>query len=68
MTQRERPLEAALAQAKAALAQAETAARQADMVAEPSVELFARKAISEQERDNAVQQAEAARLHAPLGG
>jgi len=58
-----RPFEAALAQAKAALAQAEAAARQADMVAERTVELFARKAISEQERDNAVQQAEASRAN-----
>jgi membrane fusion protein (multidrug efflux system) len=58
-----RSFEAALAQAKAALAQAEAAARQADMVAERTLDLFARKTLSEQERDNAVQQAEAARAN-----
>ena len=58
-----RPFEAALAQAKAALAQAEAAARQAEMIAERNVALFRQQAISEQERDNAVQQAEAARAN-----
>jgi membrane fusion protein (multidrug efflux system) len=56
-----RPFEAALAQAKAALAQAEAAARQAELVAQRNAELFKTKAISEQERDNTVQQAAAAR-------
>ena len=55
-----RPFEAALAQAKAALAQAEAAARQAELTAQRNLELFKTKAISEQERDNAVQQAAAA--------
>ena len=59
-----RPFEAALAQAKAALAQAEAnAARQAEMIAARNVALFQRKTISEQERDNAVQQAAAARAN-----
>ena len=56
-----RPFEAALAQAKAALAQAEAAARQAELVANRNLELFKTKAISEQERDNTVQQALAAK-------
>ena len=43
-----------------ALAQAEAAAKQAEMVAQRNVELFARKTISEQERDNAVLQSAAA--------
>jgi membrane fusion protein (multidrug efflux system) len=55
-----RPFEAALAQAKAALAQAEAAARQAELIAQRNAELFKTKAISEQERDNTVQQAAAA--------
>ncbi|MDQ6621857.1 MAG: biotin/lipoyl-binding protein [Verrucomicrobiota bacterium] len=55
-----RPFDAALAQAKAALAQAEAAARQADLTAARNAELFKTKAISEQERDNAVQVAAAA--------
>jgi membrane fusion protein (multidrug efflux system) len=54
------PFEVALAQAKAALAQAEATAKQAEMVTQRNVELFARKTISEQERDNAVLQSAAA--------
>ncbi|MEY2563864.1 MAG: rane fusion protein multidrug efflux system [Verrucomicrobiota bacterium] len=56
-----RPFEAALAQAKAALAQAEASQRQADLVAARNLELFKTKAISEQERDNTVQAAAAAK-------
>jgi membrane fusion protein (multidrug efflux system) len=56
-----RAFEAALAQAKAALAQAEASQRQADLVAGRNNELFKTKAISEQERDNAVQAAAAAK-------
>ncbi len=56
-----RPFEAALAQAKAALAQAEASARQAELAAERTVGLFNTKAISAQERDNAVQTAAAAK-------
>jgi membrane fusion protein (multidrug efflux system) len=59
-----RPLEAALVQAKAALAQAEAAAHQAELTSGRSVELFERKASSLAERDNAVQQAAAARASA----
>jgi RND family efflux transporter MFP subunit len=55
-----RPFQAALAQAKAALAQADASARQAELVAQRNAELFKTKAISEQERDNTVQQAAAA--------
>jgi membrane fusion protein (multidrug efflux system) len=58
-----RPFEAALAQAKAALAQAEAAARQADSLAERNVALIQQRAVSEQDRDNAVQQAAAARAN-----
>jgi membrane fusion protein (multidrug efflux system) len=58
-----RPFEAALAQEKAALAQAEAAARQAEMIGARNVTLFQQRTISEQERDNAVQQAEAARAN-----
>ena len=58
-----RPFEAALAQAKAALAQAEAAERLAEMTAMRSADLSRQKAISEQERDNAVQQAAAARAN-----
>lgn len=54
------PFEVALAQAKAALAQAEAAAKQAEMIAERNRDLFARNAISEQERDNASLQSVAA--------
>jgi membrane fusion protein (multidrug efflux system) len=56
--------EVALAQAKAALAQAQAAAKQAEMISQRNVDLFARKTISEQERDNAVLQAAAARANA----
>lgn len=56
-----RPFEAALAQAKAALAQAEASAHQADLVAARNLELFKTKSISEQERDNTVQGAAAAK-------
>lgn len=58
-----RPFEAALAEAKALLAQAEANARQAAMVAERYVGLARQDAVSEQERDNAVQQAEATRAN-----
>lgn len=58
------PFEAALAQARAALAQAEAAARQAEGAAQRNLDLFARKTISEQERDTATQQAQAARANA----
>ena len=52
--------EAALAQAKAAVVQAEATARQAELMAQRNVDLFARKTISEQERDNSVEQSAAA--------
>src|SRR5687767_218075 len=55
--------EVALAQAKAALAQAEAAAKQAEMIAQRNVDLFARKTISELERDNAVLQSAAAKAN-----
>jgi membrane fusion protein, multidrug efflux system len=58
-----RPFEAALAQAKAALAQAEAGALQAGSLAKRNVELFQQKLVSEQEHDNAVQQAAAARAN-----
>jgi len=54
------PYEAALAQAKAAVVQAEATARQAELMAQRNVDLFARRTISEQERDNAVEQSAAA--------
>lgn len=57
------PFEVALAEAKAALAKAEATAKNAEMVADRNVELYARKAVSEQERDNAVLQAAAAKAH-----
>jgi membrane fusion protein (multidrug efflux system) len=56
-----RPFDAALAQAKAAVAQAEAAERQAESVATRNAELFKTKAISEQERDNSMQAAAAAK-------
>lgn len=56
-----RPFDAALEQAKAAVAQAEASARQADLAAARNIELFKTKAISEQDRDNAVQAAAAAK-------
>ncbi|HMG03904.1 MAG TPA: efflux RND transporter periplasmic adaptor subunit [Chthoniobacterales bacterium] len=56
-----RPFEAALAQAKAALAQAEATQRQADLAAARNLELFKTRAISELERDNAVQASAAAK-------
>jgi membrane fusion protein (multidrug efflux system) len=59
-----RPFEAALAQAKAALLQAEASAKQADLNAQRATDLFQRKVASEQERDNAVQTAAAARAQA----
>lgn len=59
-----RPFEAALAQAKAALAQAEASQRPAELAATRNLELFKTKAISEQERDNAVQAAAAAQAQA----
>lgn len=54
------PFEVALAQAKATLSQAQVAAKQAEAIAKRNQQLFPQKAISEQERDNAVFQAEAA--------
>ena len=56
-----RPFAAALEQAKAAKAQAAAAQKQAELVAARDAELFKTKAISEQERDNAVQAALAAK-------
>ncbi len=56
-----RPFAAALAQAKAALAQAQAAQKQAELTAGRNVDLFNHKAISDQERDNAVQAAAAAK-------
>lgn len=56
-----RPFQAALEQAKAALAQAEASHRQAELLAGRNLELFKTKAISAQDRDNAVQAAAAAR-------
>lgn len=58
-----RPYEAALAEAKAAQKQTEAASLQAEMLAKRNTDLFQRKAISEQERDNAVQLAAAARAN-----
>lgn len=58
-----RPFEAALAQAKAALAQAEATAMQAESLAKRNIQLFQQKLVSEQEHDNAVQQAAAARAN-----
>lgn len=58
-----RPFEAALAEAKAALAQAEANATQAESLAKRSDELFRQKITSDQEHDNAVQQAAAARAN-----
>jgi membrane fusion protein (multidrug efflux system) len=55
-----RPSEAALAQSEAALAQAQAVARQAETAAKRAVAL-APGLVSEQERDNLVQQAAAAR-------
>ena len=59
-----RPFEAALAQAKAALLQAEASARQQQLNADRNTELFKTKVASEQERDNAVQTAAAAKAQA----
>jgi len=58
-----RPFEAALAEAKAALAQAEATSIQAESLAKRSTELFRQKLVSEQEHENAVQQAAAARAN-----
>jgi membrane fusion protein (multidrug efflux system) len=59
-----RPFAAALAQAKAAFLQADASAKQAEMNAQRATDLFQRKVSSEQERDNAVQSALAARAQA----
>lgn len=56
-----RPSEAGLAEAQALLAQAQANAQQADLLAQRYTSLVGQSAISKQERDNAVQQAEAAR-------
>ncbi|RYD66945.1 MAG: efflux RND transporter periplasmic adaptor subunit, partial [Verrucomicrobiaceae bacterium] len=50
-----RPFKASLARAKAALAEAQASERQTSLTAERNTDLFKRKAVSEQERDNAVQ-------------
>ena len=50
-----RPFKAALARAKAALAEAQASERQTSLTAERNTDLYKRKAVSEQERDNAVQ-------------
>lgn len=59
-----RPFQAALDQAKAALLQAEASAKQAELNGERAVDLFNKKVASQQERDNAVQSAAAARAQA----
>ncbi len=59
-----RPFEAGLAQAKAAFLQADASAKQAELNAQRSTDLFQRHVASEQERDNAVQSAAAARAQA----
>src|SRR3954470_8207129 len=59
-----RPFEAALAQAKAAYMQADASAKQAELNAQRATDLFSRKVASQQERDNAVQSAVAARAQA----
>ncbi|MHA3770321.1 efflux RND transporter periplasmic adaptor subunit [Verrucomicrobiota bacterium sgz303538] len=59
-----RPFQAALAKAKAALAEAEASERQTKLAAERNLDLFKRKAVSEQERDNAVQANLAAKAQA----
>jgi membrane fusion protein (multidrug efflux system) len=59
-----RPFEAALAQVKAAFLQADASAKQAELNAQRISELFQRHVSSEQERDNAVQSAAAARAQA----
>jgi membrane fusion protein (multidrug efflux system) len=50
-----RPFEASLAKARASLAQAQASQKQTELTAQRNVELFARKAVSAQDRDNAVQ-------------
>lgn len=59
-----RPFEAAFAQAKAAFMQADASAKQAELNGQRSTDLFQRHVASEQERDNAVQAAAAARAQA----
>jgi membrane fusion protein (multidrug efflux system) len=59
-----RPFEASFAQAKAAFLQADASAKQAELNAQRATELFERKVSSQQERDNAVQTAAAARAQA----
>ena len=59
-----RPFEAAFAQAKAAFMQADASAKQAELNGQRNMELFQRHVSSEQERDNAVQAAIAARAQA----
>lgn len=56
-----RSSEAGLAEAQALLAQAQANAQQADLLAERNTRLFGQSMVSRQDRDNAVQQAEAAR-------
>lgn len=56
-----RPFEAALAQAQANLAQAQADQLRAQLNADKYVQGFAKGAVSEQDRDNAVQQNEAAK-------
>ena len=50
-----RPFEAALAKARASQAQAQASQKQAELSAQRTVDLFSRKAVSAQDRDNAVQ-------------
>ncbi|MEO6871509.1 MAG: efflux RND transporter periplasmic adaptor subunit, partial [Chthoniobacterales bacterium] len=59
-----RPFKAALLQAQAALLQAQAQQVQAEQIAKRNVELFKSKTASAQERDNAVQAAEAATAQA----
>lgn len=56
-----RSSEAGLAEAQALLAQAQANAQQADLLAQRYTSLVGQSAVSKQERDNAVKQAEAAR-------
>ena len=56
-----RRFEAALSKARAALTEAEASQRQTELAAQRNEDLFKRKAVSEQERDNAVQSNLAAR-------
>ena len=50
-----RPFEAAQAKARASVAEAEASQKQAQLTAQRNVDLYQRKAVSAQDRDNAVQ-------------